>query len=122
MCVFLNTDLITALYFTLFQYPRENTFPRHNAIAGFIINGAAVVALFADLGNFNQCVFSQSDPGAHRNVFPINAGGGDVFGKIAKGYVKALMTDIVYFFGGQKTHLSMPGAGMGIAFQAMLLL
>jgi hypothetical protein len=89
---FLDADRITASDFALLQHPRKNAFPRHDAITGLIINGAAVVALFADLGNFNQSVFSQSNPGAHRNVFPVNAGAGDVFSRPCSFFKKASST------------------------------
>jgi len=121
VAVFLNADRITAPNFSLLQHPCKNAFPRHYAITGFVVNGAAVVALFADLGNFNQGMLPQSQAVAHRNVFPVTAGGGDVFGKIAESYLKAFFTGLIYFFGGQKTDLSMLGAGVGITLETMLL-
>jgi hypothetical protein len=46
-------DLITASNFTLFQNPRKDPLARHDAISGLVINGAFIVALFADLGDFD---------------------------------------------------------------------
>ena len=98
-CRRLDADLIAAFYFTFFKHPRKNAFPRHNTIPRFVINGTPRVTLFANLGYFNQCLTSQADPGAHWNIFPVNARGGDVFGKITKGNLKTFLSGFVYFFG-----------------------
>ena len=46
-------DLITAPNFALFQNPRKDPLARHDAVSGLVINGAFIVTLFTDLGDFD---------------------------------------------------------------------
>jgi hypothetical protein len=86
----LYADLITASNFTLFQNPRKYSLTRHDAVASLVIDGAFIVALLADLGDFNHSGLAQSNPGSQRQRFPVNSGRGYVFREITKGYIKTL--------------------------------
>ena len=83
-------DLITAANFTLFQNPCKDSLARHDAVSGLVIDSAFIVALLADLGDFDQNGLAQSNPGSQRERFPVNSGRGDVFSEITKGYIETL--------------------------------
>jgi hypothetical protein len=46
-------DFVTAPNPALFQDPCKDPLARHDAVSGLVINGAFIVALFTDLGDFD---------------------------------------------------------------------
>jgi len=92
----------------------------HHTVSHLFEYGTSVMAFLADLGDFNQCVFSQFQAGAHRQFPKFDAFGGNIFCKIAWIDVKPLLSNLGNTFDGQKTDLAMPITGMGVVFQAVI--
>ena len=65
------------------QHPHEDAFARHHAVAGLIVDGAAIVAHLADLGDFDEGA-PQLEARAERQAAEVDAPGGDVLGEVAR--------------------------------------
>jgi hypothetical protein len=78
------------------------------------------VTLFPDLRDFNDCIVAKPKPTAQWNVFPVNAFGGYVFGKVSKSDIQTPRLTLFYSFCGKKTHLPFPGARMGVTDDSVI--
>jgi hypothetical protein len=116
-----DVDFIPTPNVTLFQNPREDSFTRHDAVSGLVVNGTFIMAFFPDLSDFNQDGRSQSNPGSQRQRFPVNAGGGNILSEITKGDIKPLCFYALDTFRREEAYLSMPFSGMGVSFKTMIL-
>jgi hypothetical protein len=79
------------------------------------------MTFFADLGDFHNCGFPESNPSADRNTHSVDTGCGNIFGKIPEGNIQPLAAGFIDAFGCQKTDLAVPFPGMGISLQSMIL-
>ena len=106
--------------FARFQDDREDAFPRHDAVAGLLPDGAVGMTFFSNLCDFTE---GGADPKlrADRQRGEGDALTQDVLGKRARverdGY---LFLHALHALFGQKAHLSVPVSGMCIAHDAVV--
>src|SRR6185369_9199350 len=112
---------VSRLDLTAVEYPGKDPFLRHYAIAGLVIDGAAGMALLADLGHFQERR-SDCKPGPDRQRHQFDAAGRDVLGEIPGRYRQTQGTHFFDAFTGKQAYLAVPVAGMGIAEDAVILL
>jgi hypothetical protein len=98
----------------------KHPFFGHDAVSGAVKNGTFFVAFFTDLGDFHKGFLPQPHLLSDFLGFPVNAGGGDIFGKIPELQNKRFGADSINAFSRQKTDLPVPASGMGIPFDAMV--
>jgi hypothetical protein len=115
-----NSDAVCGDDDAAFKNFDKDTLSGHDAVSYLFIYGTAIVTFLADLGDLDQCVFSQFQAGAHRQFPEFDAFGGNIFGKIARIDVKAFFPDLGNTLNSQKTDLAMPITGMGVIFQTVV--
>jgi hypothetical protein len=86
-----------------------------------MIDGAAVVALLADLSNLQQYLISHFQSGANGKFPELDPLGGDIFGKIPWSNLESPVSNRADTLHGQEAHLSMPVARVSITLETSIL-
>jgi hypothetical protein len=114
-------DGISAGDLTTPDHPGEYPLPGHNAIAGLVINGAGLMAGLADLRDFDDDCRSQShlcpyQPSCFQSMPSVAT-----FSAKSPKFTSSPFSRARWILSeARKTHLTMPGAGVGIPVQTMV--
>ena len=100
------------------QHPAEDSLAGHDAVAHPLEDLTMAVAFLAYLGNLEEDV-SGLQPCAHGQLVEGNALCYDIFSKVSEFHLTAPAAEVLYFLKGQKAHLSVPVAGVGIALDTV---
>jgi hypothetical protein len=101
------------------ENPGENPFPGHDAIPHTLKNLTMFVAFLANLGHL-QDHFSAAKDGTYRETGKIYPVYHQVFPKGSVLNLRPQGAEILDFFMGQETYLSVPITGMGVSFKSVL--
>jgi hypothetical protein len=77
------------------------------------------MTLLTDLGYFSNGLGTDGQEGTYGQAGQVYPLSGNIFGKIPGPDIQAPPAHFLYAFHRQEAHLAMPGAGMGIPFQAV---
>ena len=98
----------------------EYTLAWHDAVPRLVKDGAFLMTLFADLGNFHNGCITQLKLGAECNPKPVDSLCGNIFREIAEVHIQSLLPGLGNAFRCEKAHLPMPLSCMRIFFQTMI--
>jgi hypothetical protein len=114
-----GTDRVPAADRPSFEHTGKNALARHNAIPCLIVNRAFLVALFSNLGNFDDGAVTEPKAAPDRDALPVNAFGGYVLGKVSKSDIQTSRLAFLYSFCGEETDLPFPRPGVGVTHDSV---
>ena len=97
----------------------KDPFPRHDAVAHLVVDGAMGVALLADLGQFQHHVVAD-EARADGEAFQVEALDDDVLAERPMAHFGAAVLECLDLLVGQKAHLAVPRRSVGVALDAQL--
>jgi hypothetical protein len=101
------------------DYPGEDSFPGHDAVAYGFEYGAVVAAFLADLGHLQGGAAAFQD-GSYGEGAEVDALYYQVFAETAGGDIDAPLPEGFYFLMGKEAYLAVPAAGVGVADDAVV--
>src|SRR5450759_4298422 len=113
-----DRDQVSDLHVAGFADNGEQTFARHHAVAGLVVDGALGVADLADLADLEDGPVADRDHRAHRQGQQVDADGRDVLGEVAGTDVEPLGDYGVDGLLREQGDLAMPVARVGVTFEA----
>ena len=109
--------LIARLYHSLFEHFCKYSLARHYTIPHTVIDGAVVMALFADLSEAKDSIAAPHDR-PDRDIPEINTLKDEVFTEGAEGDICTFRAELLDLLEGKKADLAVPFARVGVTLDA----